>query len=572
MGKNIMVRRRRETLNRNMAPRIAIEFPGRIFAAALLCMAAGGARAQSLETAFSSVYLSNPVLLSERARLRATDEKLPQALSNWRPQVSLKVAQGYSDYGAPSGGSNPPPPANNSVIGTAPQYYGIAVSEPIYRGGRTDAEKAQALSSIRNERAKLLATEQEVFLAAVKDYLDVVLAAATLDLNIAHQNLAQHELQATRGRLNAGELTQTDVAQAEATYSNAIAERQRAEGALSVAKAAFFHDIGFHPGVLKAPSAAPMLPVSREGAIEMAARNNPNVIASGFAIDAAQDNVRLIRGELLPTVTLNASVDQERSTINNNDQSDNKEVYAEVAIPLYEGGAVYSRARQAQQTVGQLQSDSEEARRASILAASQAWDNMQSQTSTLQALDREIHADQISLDGVRSEQAVGARTELDVLNAQETLFQTQLAEAQARHDELLAEFTLEAAVGQLTAAALGVRVTPYDADAHLEAVRNKWFGMSAPGDLRQASAAPTPAKFVNGGYYDIGEPGNGPAVPLLDKASTRDFIGARTSGGGVPQPNPVQTVDATTMAALADYDHDLRPRKAPNKWMDPGDP
>lgn len=570
MGENMMAQRRRLPCAavgvRTCVPRAAV-----LLIPALLALPAAGAQAQSVEAALAAIYQSNPVLLSERAKLRATDEKLPQALSNWRPTVSLSFAQGISDYGAPSGGTTPPSPPHNSLIGTAPQTYGIAISQPVYRGGRTDAEKSQALGLIRSERAKLLVTEQEVFLAGVKDYLDVVLAAATLDLNIDHQNLTQRELQATRGRFSAGELTQTDVAQAEASYSNAVASRQRAEGALNVARAAFFHDIGFRPGKLHAPDAAPLLPSTREGAIELAGRNNPDVIASGFAIDAAQSDVKLIRGELLPTLTLNARVNQERTTINNNAQTDTKEVFAQLSVPLYEGGSVYSRARAAQQTVAQLHNDYDEAHRLAVLAASQAWDDMQSQRASLQALNHEITADQVSLDGVRSEQAVGARTELDVLNAQETLFQAQLAQAQARHDELTAEFALEAAVGQMTAAALGVRVSPYDADAHLAAVRNKWYGLTTPGEATQPVAVPEPAKYTNGGYYDVGEPGTGVIVPQLDRSNIRDYVAAPDAAATADRNTPT-TIDSATLAALNDYDHDLRPRKSTNKWMDPSDP
>ncbi len=572
MGKNTMARRRRIPRAAGTVRSTTLMLSGCLLLPATLAMWPDTARAQSLEAALASVYQSNPMLLSERAKLRATDEKLPQALSNWRPKVSLNFAQGISDYGAPAGGVTPPSPSHNFVIGTAPQAYGIAIAQPVYRGGRTDAEKTEALNLIRGERAKLLLTEQEVFLAGVKDYLDVVLAAATLDLNVEHLTLAQHELQVTRGRFNAGELTQTDVAQAEATYANAVAERQRADAAVHVANAAFVHDIGFAPRQLHTPSAAPLLPVTREAAMELAGRNNPAVIAGGFAIDAAQSDVRLIRGELLPTLTLNARVDQERSTFNNNAQTDNKEVYAELSVPLYEAGSVYSRSRQAQQTVAQLRNDYEEARRVAILAASQAWDDKQSQDASLLALDREVKADQISLDGVKSEQAVGARTELDVLTAEETLFQAKLAQVQAEHDKLLAEFTLEAATGQLTAAGLGIRVAPYDADEHLQAVRDKWYGLTTPGDAGRAAVAPAPAKYTNGGYYDIGEPGTGVVVPQLDQTSTRDYIGAQASSGGQPRQNPNQAVDSATLAALNDYDHDLRPRTSTSKWMDSGDP
>lgn len=571
MGKNTMARRRRIPRAAGTMRSTMLLLSGCLLTVTLT-MRPDKARAQSLEAALAAVYQSNPVLLSERAKLRATDEKLPQALSNWRPKVSLNFAQGISDYGAPAGGVTPPSPSHNFVIGTAPQAYGIAITQPVYRGGRTDAEKSQALNLIRGERAKLLVTEQEVFLAGVKDYLDVVLAAAALDLNNEHLNLAQHELQVTRGRFHAGELTQTDVAQAEATYANAVAERQRADAAIGVAKAAFAHDIGFVPRQLHAPSAAPLLPATRESAMELAGRNNPAVIAGGFAIEAAQNDVRLIRGELLPTLTLNARVDQERSTFNNNAQTDNKEVYAELSVPLYEAGSVYSRSRQAQQTVAQLRNDYEEARRVAVLAASQAWDDKQSQKASLLALDREIQADQISLDGVKSEQAVGARTELDVLTAAETLFQAKLAKVQAEHDELVAEFTLDAATGQLTAAGLGIRVTPYDADEHLAAIRDKWYGLATPGDSARPAPAAAPARYTNGGYYDIGEPGTGVILPQLDQTGTRDYIGAQAAGGGQPRQSANQVVDSATLAALNDYDHDLRPRKSANKWMDSSDP
>jgi outer membrane protein len=541
---------------------------GCVILPALAALSPLDARAQSLESALATVYENNPVLQAGRAHLRAIDEKLPQALSNWRPTVSLSLAQGASSYGPASGAPRTPQPGNNAWLGTAPQDYGLTVSQPVYRGGRTEAEKAQALNLIRAERARLLNTEQTVFLAAAKDYLDVVVAKATLDLNIAHQQLAQRELQATRGRFNAGELTQTDVAQTEAAFANAIAGRQRAEGALETAQAAFFHDIGFHPGNLHSPDAAPLLPLTRESAIELAGRSNPAVIAGGFDVSAQQDDIKLIRGELLPTITLNARLDQQRTPTDNNAQTDTKEIYAEMSVPLYEGGKVYSQSREAQQTLTQLRDTYEEAHQLAILSASQAWDTMQAQRATAQALTHEISADQLSLDGVRSEQGVGARTELDVLNAQEALFQAQLAEVQAQHDEMVAEFSLEAAVGQMTAAGLGVRVSPYDADLNLETVRNKWFGFGTA-DVRPI-ATPTPAHVPAGGYYDVGEPGLGVTVPLLDTANTRDYVSAAAPPAhstGIPA-----AVNPAALAVLNDYDHDLQPRSAPNKWMDPSDP
>ena len=535
------------------------------------------AHAQSLETALATVYETNPVLQAERAKLRATDEKLPQALSNWRPTVVVSATQGASSYGAASGAPVTPQPDNNFWLGTAPQSYGLTVTQPVYRGGRTDAETSQASNLIRAERAQLVATEQDVFVAAVDAYMNVVLAKSVLDLNKKHQSLLQSELEAARGRLSAGELTQTDVDQAEAAYAGAIAEREAAEDAVKVADAAFFHDVGFQPGGLTPPDEAPLLPATRVEAVYLAEHNNPAVIAASFAVGAGKDNIRLIRGELLPTLTLNARLAQERTPSDNNAQTDTKEVYAELSVPLYDGGKVYSESREAQQTVSQLENVLDEAQRNAVLVASSAFDDKEAQRAALQARQQEIHADQMSLDGVVGEQAVGARTELDVLNAQQTLFQAQLASAQAQHDEIISEFLLEAAVGQMTAANLGIRVAPYDPDENLDLVRHKWWGFKAGGQAR--TPQPGAAFLPKGGYYELGDPGISPVIPDADVSGGQNYIEAQPSPSAVLPAfaaqrvfTPRATDDAATTAALNDFDHDLSPAPPPNKWLDPAGP
>ena len=437
------------------------------------------ARAQSLQDALVQAYQNNPQLQAERANLRATDENVPQALANWRPTVSLSASQGYNHVDSTT------EQAGSSVGGSTnslPQTYGVSITQPLYRGGRTVAQTAEALNLVQAERARLVAEEETILLTVVTDYMNVVRDQATVDLDVNNEQVLKKQLEQTQDQFRVGEVTRTDVAQAEASYAQAIATRQAAEGTLQVDRASFEHDVGMPAGKLTAPTGLPPLPMTRDAAINLAATGNPNVIAAQFTQQAGEDNINVIRGQLLPQVGLTASYQHSNSRESTSDggnaafRSDNSQIVAQVSMPLYEGGSIYSQTRQAQQVVAQRKSLVDDARRAAAQAAATFWEQIVSDRATIVSLQSAIRANEISLDGTQQEAAVGQRTVLDILNAEQVLLQSRVNLVSSQHDEIVAELSLSSAVGTLTAKSLALPVELYDPDKNFAAVRDKWIG------------------------------------------------------------------------------------------------
>jgi outer membrane protein len=458
--------------------------PAAALVALCAALAPAAGHAQTLEEALTAAYASNPQLAAERALLRATDEDVPQALANWRPTVSLAASQSYNHEdiggltssgisGIAGGGLVP---TSSGIEVTRPYALSLTVTQPIYRGGRTEAQTAQALNQVRAERANLIAIEQTVFLAVVTDYMNVVEEQATVDLDVNNEQVLHRQLESTNDRFSVGEVTRTDVAQAEASYASAIATRQAAEGQLQVYRASFERDVGQPAGKLLAPKSVPELPTSRDEAVAIAAEANPNVISSQYAEQAAEDNIRLVRGQLLPTLSVQGMIERATDQQEAGDHATIAQVTANLTMPLYEGGAVWSQSRAAQETVAQRKHQLDDTRRGAVQSAATSWEQVQSVKATIKSLEEQIRANAIALEGVQQEASVGSRTVLDVLNAEQTLFQSRVTLVQSQHDEVVDEFGLAQALGRLTAKNLGLPVDYYDPDKNFEYVRNKWAG------------------------------------------------------------------------------------------------
>jgi outer membrane protein len=185
----------------------------------------------------------------------------------------------------------------------------------------------------------------------------------------------------------------------------------------------------------------------------------------------------VIRGQLLPQVGLTASLQHSKNPSGTNgERADEAQILAQVTVPLYEGGAVYSQTRQAQQAVAQRKSLVDDARRAAAQSAATFWEEIVSDRATIVSLQAAIRANEISLDGTQQEAAVGQRTVLDILNAEQVLLQSRVNLVSTQHDEIVAELSLSSAVGALTAKSLGLPVELYDPDKNFSAVRDKWIG------------------------------------------------------------------------------------------------
>ena len=433
--------------------------------------------AQSLTEALAEAYRTNPQLLAQRALLRATDEMVPQALANWRPTVAFTGQTGYAVSGSSAAGSQ------TAYSHSNPSTLDLMATQQVYRGGRTEAQVRQAINTVEATRAQTLAVETTVFQAVAQAYLDVVRDQNLLAVNRNNEYVLGQELESTRIRVEIGELTGTDLAQARSSLEQAKAQVVTAEGQLEISRANYTRAVGHPPGRLTLPRERPALPATREEALSLAARGNPNVISAAFTELAARDNIGVVRGQLLPQVSATGDLNRAIPAATSSGASLRRRrrapsITATMTMPIYEGGAIYSQTRQAQQTVGQRRSQRDDARRAAVQTADQNWAALQAARAAIASFMAAVRAAQIALVGIQEEALTGTRTVLDVLVAEQQLFTTQAQLVTAEHDSAIAEFNVAAAIGRLIAPELRLPVQLYDMDRHYKAVKDKWIGFA----------------------------------------------------------------------------------------------
>jgi outer membrane protein/adhesin transport system outer membrane protein len=290
------------------------------------------------------------------------------------------------------------------------------------------------------------------------------------------------QLQASRDRFEVGEITRTDVSQSESRRARATADRSAAEGTLRSARAVYERVVGEPPVNLVPPVLRFFLPATREETVELAEARNPDVLTAIAVERASRDQIDIANSDRLPQLSIvgNAERGWEQSTLS--DRSDAAAVIAQLRIPLYQGGAVSSRVREARQTAGQRRIEIDQARRQSREAAIRGWETLNAARATITALEAQVRASEIALEGVRQEALVGSRTTLDILDAEQELLDAQVGLVRARRDEAVASFQLLSAVGQMTAPALGLSVDQYDPQVNYRRVRNKLYGTDINGN------------------------------------------------------------------------------------------
>lgn len=459
-----------------MRLRPALSF-GVAFAAALSLQVA---HAQTLEEALSSAYLNNPTLAAERAALRATDERVPQALSNWRPTL-----EAFGSVGKRTTDSNRRTTfAGGGKQNLTPRTYGAQVTQPIYRGGQTVAETRAAENAVRAGRARLDSVEQQVLLSAVTAYMDVYRDQAVLDLQIRNEQRLARQLEATRDRFQVGEVTRTDVFQAEARVAGATAARVGAEGSLERSRATYRNVVGEVPGVLAQPAIPRELPKGLDQAVAVAKQQNPDVLEAQYAERSSLDTVDQIRGEGLPTLSLQGAAQRDHEAVFEDAETDTLEALVNLDVPLYQAGSVASRLRQSKQNVVENRRILDQRRLDAIEGATSAWNNLQTARAALTSFRKAVQANEVALEGVQREAEVGARTVLDILDAEQELVDSQVDLVAAQRDEIVATFELKTAIGELSAQELALPVPYYDPTVHYEDVRNRWFGSDSVGGLR----------------------------------------------------------------------------------------
>ena len=444
------------------------------------------ARAESLLEALSATYGYNPRLDAERAFARGTDEEVARAMSGYRPTVT-----GEADVSWQREDQRPSSPLDGV---TKPRGYQIQGIQPLFRGFRTYNAVNNAEATVRAERENLRDVERQVLLQAVTAYMDVVRDQELVRLNENNVNVLSRELKAAQDRFAVGEVTRTDVAQAEARRADAVSRLDAARANLRTSRGSFQQVVGHPPEGLSWPASPEEdIPRSLQDAVAIGNNENPLVVASLYREQAAKYLVDQIRGELLPSVQLEASYTDRFAPATTIDELETGIVTGRMTIPIYEAGDVYARVRQAKQNhIGALQ-QIEQVRTEQQQTLVAAWSQLEAARAQIESETVSVESNKVALQGVREEEKVGQRTLLDVLNAELEYLNSQVLLEQARHDEVVAAYGVISAMGRLDVAWIGAAAYVYDPVVHYKEVRRKWIGVSithADGRVEQLDTTP----------------------------------------------------------------------------------
>ncbi|MCY4408102.1 MAG: TolC family outer membrane protein, partial [Rhodospirillaceae bacterium] len=322
-------------------------------------------------------------------------------------------------------------------------------------------------------RAQLQAVEQSILLDTVTAYMDVLRFLSEIELSRSSERVVRRQLQAAMDRLEVGEVTRTDVAQAEARLAQAGAERVAAEGGMMSARAMYQQVTGQVPSTLSWPPVPMGLPESEEDALAAANDANPSITAASFIAQAAQADIEAASAALRPQISIVGDLRQRFDNSNLIDQTTDASIRASVRVPLYQGGAANARIRQSKQIAAQRLLELDESRRTVQEMVAQAWRALTSARAQIAAFESQVAAAAVALDGVEQETRVGLRTTLDVLDAEQEHFKAQINLVRAQREEIVAAYQLKAAIGALTAQQLGLPVDLYDPEAYYRSVREE---------------------------------------------------------------------------------------------------
>ena len=441
------------------------------------------ALADTIEAALVRSYQNNPQLNAQRALVRSTDESVSQALSGYRPKVAVTASGGeqYTDTNTTSAGQ-PTSILRREYHGiNAPRSAGLTVTQTLFNGQQTANKTRAAESQVSGAREALRLLEQTVLLSGATIYMDDLRDAAIVEVQRSNVRVLEQTLKQTRDRFGVGQVTRTDVAQSEAQLAAGQTQLLAAEATLTTTEANFRRIIGSEPQALAPGSPVDrFLPGSLRAAVDLSLIENPNVTAAMFGIDVNFLQVKVNEGALLPTVSLQASVQQSYESTLTTFRSFGASAAAQLSVPVFQGGAEYSLIRQSKENLAQQRLVLEQTRDQTRANTVTAWGQLVAGKAQVASAQAQVDASEIALTGVRREATVGQRTTLDVLNAQQALVNARVALVTAQHDRVVASYAVLNAVGRLSPQVLNLPTSVYDPSVHYHQVRDSWVGVRTP--------------------------------------------------------------------------------------------
>lgn len=441
------------------------------FSAVAVVLHAPVASAETVAQALASAYRSNPEINSARANTRAVDENVPIAKGGLRPIISaFSTVTGRAVDPTPLGGENP---AFDGGVG-------LQIEQNLFRGFRVRNAIRESEAGVLASRELLRNTVQNVLFDSAQAYMDVLRDAALLDIRSRNVLFLDEQVRAANERFNVGENTRTDVAQTRARLASARAGVSLAEANLATSRALYRQFIGHEAdGLVGGFPYGRLIPDSLPQAVAVGQNGHPIILASIHQTDAQAFLVKQIEGELLPSVTLEGAL-QRSEDFHSSSDINSAAITGRITVPIYQGGVVSARVRQAKEQYGLRKIEIDLARDQVRASVASSWAQIEAARGAISAAREGVQAADLALSGVQEEQRVGQRTTLDVLDQQQELLGARETLILAERNLVVASFALLSAMGRLTAEQLRLGTPAYDPVEHYTAVRDKWYGVRTP--------------------------------------------------------------------------------------------
>lgn len=435
------------------------------------------AGAETLSGALVKAYQSNPQLNAARARQRATDENVPQALSGYRPQIIASLSAGLQQV------RNLLPDNTVQTATLKPWTVGLTVTQTLFNGFKTANNVRVAEAQVRSGREALRNVGQGILLDTVTVYMNVLSNNALVEAQRANVAFLRQTLSMTHSRLNAGDVTPTDTAQAEARLNRGLADLNAAEVALAVSRATYAQVVGAPAVQLTAATPVDRFaPSGLAEATSVAGQENPAILAAQLDVDVAQSSIAVAQSGLRPTLSVQGSVSRgvENDPSLATARMDQASVVGQLGVPLYDAGMAAAQTRQAKEVASQSRMVLEQVRNQTRTAVTSAWVTNEGSKIALTAAESEVRAAAVALQGVQREAQAGQRTTVDVLNAVQDLTNARARQIIAQRDRVIASYTLLSAVGRLDVKTLELNTPDYLPELHYHQVRDAWHGLRTP--------------------------------------------------------------------------------------------
>lgn len=443
--------------------------------AALLGSAALPAHAETLQEALAAAYRNNPTLTAVRAGQRATDENFNIQKASGLPNLGVTSTYTESVHSRPL----------NPLISPRDLATSLSLSVPVYSGGRVRNGMAGAKRRIEAGQFDVRSAELSIFSQVVAAYMDVIRGQSLVALSRNNVDVLEVNLRATNNRFQVGDLTRTDVAQSESRLSLARGDLRTAEATLIEARERYIQLIGHAPVDLQPPPALPDLPSTPDEAVEAALSANPDLASARKQREANGYDVRVAKGQRLPTVSgfVSGVYDTDLGSATRaavaaglGGDMETVQVGARLSLPLYQGGSPAAQVRQSQAREQQAMEQETAVERSVIAQTRSLFASWQASNEVIASSRVAVDAAALSLQGVRAENTVGTRTILDILNAEQEAFSARVQLVTAERNAYVASFSLLAAMNRIDLADFGIPAgDAYDPTANFNRVKGKWF-------------------------------------------------------------------------------------------------